>query len=108
MENQLETSVKDLQKILKHSVAFLELLIPCAQLRFHSANIDCLFLKDLCNDRRLYWLDLTECTLSTLCSIPCLPNIEILNLSECRSLVDEVFGVILSLQPVRGLHKHCT
>ncbi|KAL4233947.1 hypothetical protein ACF0H5_005602 [Mactra antiquata] len=85
-DHQLELSIKDLRRILKHSSAFLEFLIPWATLHFSSADIDLLFIDKFRNAKRLYWLDLTECRLSTLCFLPFLTNIEILNLSGCRNL----------------------
>lgn len=67
-----------------------------------------MFVNELCNAKRLYWLDLTECRLSTLCFLPSLTNIEILNLSECRNLVSEDFEVISSLQKLDHLYLSFT
>jgi hypothetical protein len=107
-DHQLELSLTDLRRILKHSVAFLEFLIPCATLHFSSADIDFIFVNELCNARCLYWLDLTECRLSTLCFLPFLTNIEILNLSECKNLVSEDFEVISSLKKLDQLYLSYT
>lgn len=108
MEHQLEVSIIDLRSILKHSVAFLKFCIPCATLHFSSADIDFLLVKELCNAKSLYWLDLTSCRLSTLCFLPFLSNIEILNLSECGNLVSEDFEVISSLKKLDQLYLSFT
>lgn len=104
IDHEIELSLKDLQNILKHSVAFTEFLIPCATLHFDSCNIDFLLVTELCKAKRLCWLDLTGCRLSTLCFIPFLQKIEILNLSECSNLVSEDFEVISSLVKLDQLY----
>ena len=107
-DSPLDLSITDLSQILKHSVAFIEFLIPCAQLNCSSADIDLLFVQELRKARSLYWLDLTECRLSTLCFLPFLINVEILNLSDCKNLISEDFEVISSLKKLDQLYLSFT
>lgn len=108
IEHPLELQKKDLQVILRHSVAFHEFLIPRATLRCSTPEVDFLFTTGLCNAKSLYWLDLTCCSVSTLGFLQCIPNIKILNLSECANLVDADVEVISTLHTLDHLYLSFT
>lgn len=87
---------EQLMRILNHSVGFYEFVIPYCSYVCCPPDVDFLFTTGLCNAKLLYWLDITGCEVSTLCFLNFLPNIEILNLSECKNLVDVDFQAIRS------------
>lgn len=69
-------------------------MIPAATIQCTAPQIDWSFTLHLPNARHLYWVDLTDCNVSTICFLKFLPDLEILNLSGCRKLIDEDFVVL--------------
>ena len=85
---------EQLHRILRHSVALTEFAIPYGSYMCLAPDIDFLFITELSNAKSLTWLDITDCPVSTLCFLKFLPNIEILNVSDCKNLVDADFHVL--------------
>ena len=105
---QVNLSYDHLQRILEHAAGFWSFLIPFVHLDFLTPDIDWLLFNGLCKAKALYWLDLSECKLSTLSFLHCLPNIQILNLSGCHNLVDEDFLAIQRCLKVEQLYVSFT
>ena len=99
----VEAEEGHLSKILRHSISFLEFLIPYASLNVSVSAIDFHLTTGLCNAKQLYWLDLSGCKLSTLSFLQFMPNVEILNVSECTNLIDADFDVITNLNNLNQL-----
>lgn len=107
-DHPLELTLTNFRNILDHSSAFLEFLIPGVTLHLGSSEIDFELVTKLSNAKNLYWLDLTGCRLSTLCFLPMLCNLEILNVSECTNLVNEDFEIISKLANLDHLYVSFT
>ena len=71
-------------------------------------GIDFLFITELSNAKSLTLLDITDCPVSTLCFLKFLPNLEILNVSDCKNLVDADFHVLKSCGNLRQLYVSFT
>lgn len=100
----LVAGTNDLKRILKHSVGFETFLIPFADLSCHVFEIDFLLSTQLCKAKQLYWLDISQCKVSTLCFVQYLPSLRILNVSECNNLVDQDFSVIATCKNLDHLY----
>lgn len=92
--DEVTLSEESLQQLLEHSSGFWTFLIPFVQLTCKTPDVDWLFVKGFGKAKELYWLDLSECKLSTLSFLTCLPNLQIVNLCGCYNLVDEDFFAI--------------
>lgn len=90
----IKLNKEQLHYVLSHSNEFFELSIPHTTFACSVPDIDSALIFGLCNAKNLYWLDLTECKLSTLCLLEYLPNLEILNVSDCPNLIDDDFHAI--------------
>lgn len=93
-EHPITLNKEQLDYVLRHSNGFSEFSIPHATFSCLVPDIDSALVHRFFNAKKLYWLDLTECKLSTLCFLEYLPNLEILNVSECLNLVDDDFHAI--------------
>ena len=91
---EVELNKSDLERILKHSRGLECFLIPLARINCYPYEVDFLFSTNLVNSKNLYWLDISECKLSTLYFLQYMSSLSILNVSECKNLVDEDFKVI--------------
>ena len=65
-------------------------------------------MNEFCRAKELYWLDLTNCKISTLCFLKCLPNIQILNVSGCNNLVNDDFLAIQNCTNIDQLYVSFT
>lgn len=90
----VELNKTDLKRILRHAHGFESFLFPFAHMKCSSFEIDFLFSSNLVNAKKMYWLDISLCKLSTLCFLQFLPSLKILNVSECSNLIDEDFKVL--------------
>lgn len=97
-----------LERIINHSIGFWTFLIPFAELKLEVPEIDWLFVNGFCRAKELYWLDLTNCKISTLCFLKCLPNIQILNVSGCNNLVNDDFLAIQNCTNIDQLYVSFT
>lgn len=97
-----------LQRICSHSLALTRFVIPYGSFDCSPPDIDFIFSTSLCNAKSLCWLDVTNCKLSTLCFLNFLPNLEILNVSDCRNLVDADFQAVKSCDKLTQLYVSFT
>jgi len=97
------TNKKQLDYILRHSHKFKIFRIGYASLNVNVADIDILFTHQLCKAKSLCWLDISKCKISTLCFLSNLNNVSIVNISECRNLVDDDFKVLYTCSKVDQL-----
>ena len=97
-----------LQSVMKHAVGFQQFLIPFATIKCTTPELDYILTASLPKARRLYWIDLSQCRLSTLCFLQGMPQLKILNLSECQNLIDDDFEVISSLTTLDKLYVSFT
>jgi hypothetical protein len=73
--------------VLRHSRIIESFLLPCATCQCTPAKLDRFFT--LADFSSLVWIDITDSKLSTLCFLYGAPNLEIVNLSGCRNLIDD-------------------
>lgn len=99
---------EQLHRILRHSVALTEFVVPYGSYACLAPDIDFLFITELTNAKSLTWLDITDCPVSTLCFLKFLPNVEILNVSDCKNLVNADFHVIKSCNNLSQLYLSFT
>lgn len=96
-DNISSVMTEELLRILRHSFNFLEFVVMYRTFDCSPPKIDFIFTTELCNAKFLYWLDITDCELSTLCFLQynvLTKYIEILNLSDCKNLVDVDFQTL--------------
>ena len=82
---------------VKYSVAFfrfLDIFAPVCKLKLFSSRHGLNFTQGLSAAKSLYWLDLSECELSSLRFLKYMPDLEILNVSGCKNLVDKDFVAV--------------
>lgn len=103
----LKLSKKDIEYILKHSIQFENLNLACTTFTCYFGEIDYAFPRRL-NGTHLILLNLSETRISTLCFLLESPNIEILDLSGCKNLIDEDFLIIRKCQKVEQLYLSFT
>ena len=97
-------NIEQLHRILRHSAALTEFAIPYGTFTCCAPDIDFLFITELTNAKSLTWIDITDCPVSTLCFLKFLPNIEILNVSDCKNLVDADFHVVKTCKNLSQLY----
>ena len=97
-------SIAQLQRILRHLVALTEFVIPYGTFTCFAPDIDFLFITELTNAKSLTRIDITDCPMSPLCFLKFLANIEILNVSDCRNLVDADFSVVKTCKNLSQLY----
>ena len=97
-----------IKRILKHSVGFSTLLLPYADISCRSDELDFLYTTNLCNAKHLFWLDISGSQVSTLCFLKHLPNLKILNVSECLNIVDSDCKVIADVKTLDQLYLSFT
>lgn len=103
-EGELNLSIEDLRNLLSHAPVFWTFLLPFAHLRCSAPDIDLLLIQGLSASKSLYWLDLSDCQLSSLCFLKCLPELEILNISGCKNLIDPDFAAVQYCSKVNQLY----
>ena len=103
---QINLSYDSLKRLLEHASGFRTFQIPFIHLECLSSDVDWLFMNGQRKAKELYWLDLTDCKLSTC--FQCLPNIQILNLSGCHNLADDDFLVIQKCLKLEQLYVSFT
>ena len=99
--------IEQLHRILRHSVALTEFVIPYGNFTCSAPDIDFLFITELTKKiyaKSLTWMDITDCPMSTLCFLNFLQNIEILNVSDCRNLFDADFSVVKTCKNLSQLY----
>ena len=106
--HQIIANGKQLNNVFKHSSGFWTFLIPCAILVCTTPTIDLVFVNGFSRAHSLYWLNITDCELSTLCFLKFLPNLEILNLSGCKRFVDEDFVALKDCKKINQLYLSFT
>lgn len=99
------TTVKD---IFRHSPCFRRFLLTTESISCSTAFLDLTFVQGFHKAYHLTWLDLTDSKLSTLCFLTYTLNLEILNLSGCRNLVDDDFRVITNCSKLDQLYVSFT
>lgn len=104
----LNLTKSDFVYLLQHSRGFWEFHIPAARIQCITADLDFNFISYLSNAKQLYWLDLSDYKLSTLCFLKSLPSLEILNVSGCKNLVDADFEVLKECHKLDRLYLSFT
>ena len=90
----LTPTTSDFKEIFRHSHCFKSFFLTTKSISCSASFLDQTFIKGFHEAYNLTWLDLTNSKISTLCFLSYTLNLEILNLSGCRNLVDEDFNVI--------------
>ena len=97
-----------LANILSHSIGFWTFLLPYANLICPVPDLDLILIRGLSASKSLYWLDLSDCELSSLCFLKCTPNLEILNVSGCKNLIDQDFTALKYCSKINQLYVSFT
>ena len=84
----ISISENNLPHIFRHSSGFRQFVIPGTTYNCFSPSIDLHFTLGFVRSSSLYSLDISGSPVSTLCFLSYLPNIEILNVSDCTNLTD--------------------
>ena len=98
----------ELKRILKHSAAFRRLFLPYSTRSFDAPLLDLMFVTAFAKSRHLYWLDISDSPISTLCFLRCTSGLSVLNLSGCKNLTDCDFHVISNCKELDHLYLSFT
>lgn len=90
----LDLTESNIKHIFRHARGFKQFLIPGTTFRCSAPIIDLQFTVGFITSRSLYWLDISDSPVSTLCFLRELPNIEVLNLTKCTNLSDLDFSAL--------------
>ena len=104
---QLCISSDDLKYIFQHSTTFSKFLMPYAHYACKLVDIDLCFSRSFLSCK-VFWLNIAQCPVSTLCFLKDLKSLEILDLSSCRNLVDEDFAVLKTCSSLKQLYLSFT
>ena len=108
-DHRIELSIADLQKILSHSKTYQRFMLFSGALdNCRVCDIDYTFIKYFQKAEQLYWLNVTDAPISTLGFIVNAPNIQLLNLSGCKNLLDVDFAVIADCTKLDQLYLSFT
>ena len=107
-DTEYEINSDILKRLLTHSAGFEQLLLGYTLNTIPCFEIDNLFVLNLQNAKRLFWLDLTDSSISTLCFLEFLPSLKILNISQCKNLVDADFHVLSKCKSLDQLYLSYT
>lgn len=97
-----------LHYLLNHARKFQTFLLGFHSLDIELADIDFAFVEKISKAVSLHWLDISGCKISTLCYLKNLTNLKIVNLSECKNLVDDDFQVLKHCIKLDQLHVSFT
>jgi hypothetical protein len=100
----LNITESDLPCILKHSKKFRVFNIGLSNYTGRLAQLDYFLVTNLSSSKNLIWLTLTRTEISTTCFLQYLPNLEILDLSQCSNLNDCDFHVIRYCTKLEALY----
>jgi hypothetical protein len=98
----LNITESDLPCILKHSKKFRVFNIGLSNYTGRLAQLDYFLVTSLSSSKNLIWLTLTGIDISTTCFLQYLPNLEILDLSQCNNLNDCDFSCYSLLYKTGG------
>lgn len=102
--DEVHVSSEDLTYILKHSKNARKFLFGRTNYQCSVAEVDLAFAKYLSIANKLYWLNISESITSTLCFLTSLRDIQILDVSGCKNLINEDFAVIGSCRKLEQLY----
>lgn len=95
---------EDLPYIFRHSKSFRVFNIGYCTYSGRLSVFDYSFISSLSCARKLTWLNLTRTSISSTCFLQYLPNLEILDLSECENLIDCDFHVVSQCHKLQNLY----
>lgn len=93
IDHAVQLKKQDLETILKHSGSVYQFLLPYASYLCSVPEIDYVFTKYF-EGHKLWYLNLSAAPLSTLCFLSDAPNLELVQLCECKLLTSEDFLVL--------------
>jgi hypothetical protein len=96
-----------LERIFQHSRKFESFIIPASGYSYLAPDIDFLFSKHF-QGNKLYWLNISQCPISTLCFLKQCLNLQILSVDGCKNLVDEDFLAIRYCNKIDQLYVSFT
>ena len=95
---------KSLQYITRYSKTFNIFNIAYSEYTCTVSNIEIQLINSLSRSKNLVSLTLSSCPISTLCFVKNLPNLEILDISQCPNLDDWDFTVINNCHKLDSLY----
>ncbi|CAC5384821.1 unnamed protein product [Mytilus coruscus] len=95
---------EDLPYIFRHSKSFRVFNIGYCTYTGRLSVLDYSFISNLSCARKLTWLNLTRTSISSTCFLQYLPNLEILDLSDCHNLNDCDFHVVSQCHKLQNLY----
>lgn len=88
-QNLASINGEKLKGILKYSQGFERFLIGFWRIDCKIEKLNEIFQQGFYGSPNLYWMDLSNCQLSSLSFLPFVPNLQILCLAHCTNLVDK-------------------
>lgn len=107
-EHQVTIDNNVLDRLVKHSKQFVIFVIPYSAYKCNATDLDYTLTREFRRSTSLYWMSLADMPLSTLSFLKSTPNLEILNLSGCRNLVNADFLVLKSISSLQQLYVSFT
>ena len=95
---------EDFPYIFQHAIKFNFFNIIYCTYTGHHYSFDYYCVTKLSNSNQLTWLNLTGTPISTTCFLQLLPNLEILDLSQCPNLNDNDFHAASVCHKLKTLH----